>query len=329
MIKLSERQIIDLLISKFGKSDPNFGKDDLVYLHSQFSETLESIVLKSDMLVGSTDVPCAMKPLQIARKSIVSTVSDLVSKGVKPYALLLSLGLPPDVDDVFVKDLIDGFELATKEFDLRLLGGDTNQCNDLVIDCTIIGFTKKHTHLPKRYGANLGDVLVVSGYFGYPPVGLLLLNDNELVIENPEFKEIAINSVLNPVPKVKFGLYLSSFFSSSIDSSDGLSISLYELIDEKNNVDIIIENCPTTNDIVSFSIKNGYDYKKFVFFGGEEYEIVCSIPKNQFELFHKKCSEYNIPYVKIGYVVRGNGNVLFKEFDKYCYIEKKGYEHFK
>ena len=48
------------------------------------------------MLVESTDVPTGMEPWQIARKSIVSVISDLSAKGAKPYVSLISVGIPRD-----------------------------------------------------------------------------------------------------------------------------------------------------------------------------------------------------------------------------------------
>ena len=54
----------------------------------------KGIVIKSDMLVASTDVPPGMEAWQIARKSVVSCISDLAAKGVRPYGAVISLGIP-------------------------------------------------------------------------------------------------------------------------------------------------------------------------------------------------------------------------------------------
>ena len=54
----------------------------------------KGIVIKSDMLVASTDIPPGMEAWQVARKSVVSCISDLAAKGVRPYAAVISLGIP-------------------------------------------------------------------------------------------------------------------------------------------------------------------------------------------------------------------------------------------
>ena len=51
-------------------------------------------VLKTDMLVGKTDVPTEMSLFQAARKALVMNISDFASKGVQPTAALVALGLP-------------------------------------------------------------------------------------------------------------------------------------------------------------------------------------------------------------------------------------------
>src|SRR5665647_2557332 len=54
-------------------------------------------VLKTDMLVGKTDVPEEMTLFQAARKALVMNISDFASKGVQPTAALIALGLPEDL----------------------------------------------------------------------------------------------------------------------------------------------------------------------------------------------------------------------------------------
>src|SRR5262249_54333206 len=133
------------------------------------------IALKCDMLVASTDVPPGMSPAQVARKSVVSCVSDFASKGVKPVAAMISLGLPRDAEPNYIRGLAKGFAIASREFDVQIVGGDTNSTfGETVIDCSMVGIAKT---IPARRGARPGDVVAVSGYFGLPPAGLRILMD--------------------------------------------------------------------------------------------------------------------------------------------------------
>ncbi|MGH9923405.1 MAG: AIR synthase related protein, partial [Nitrososphaerales archaeon] len=95
------------------------------------------LAFKCDMLVRSTDAPKQMSLSQIARKSIVSSLSDLACKGVKPIATLVSLAIPRDLTEKDIAALTNGFKIAEREFNVNIIGGDTNEGKELVIDCSM------------------------------------------------------------------------------------------------------------------------------------------------------------------------------------------------
>jgi len=129
------------------------------------------LVLKVDMLVQHTDVPSGMTLRQAARKAVAMCVSDFAAKGVRPDSFMVSLGLVRGVTRAEVNELASGFRDAQREWGVRMVGGDTNEANELVIDCAMVGFAKK---IVRRGGATPGEVAVVTGPFGYPPAGLMI-----------------------------------------------------------------------------------------------------------------------------------------------------------
>src|SRR5579885_2992986 len=66
-------------------------------------------VVKADMLVQSTDVPPGMRLSQVARKSVVSCVSDFSCKGIKPRFAIVSLAIPRGFTRKMIGGLADGF----------------------------------------------------------------------------------------------------------------------------------------------------------------------------------------------------------------------------
>jgi len=270
------------------------------------------------MLVASTDVPHGMAPWQVARKSVVSCVSDLAAKGVQPHAAMISLGLPKNCTRPYVEGLANGFAGASKEFGVRMVGGDTNEASGLVIDCSMIGFASK---MPTRTGAKPGDVVVISGTFGLTPAGLeILMRDAK---GGGAFRKYAVESVLEPKPRQRFGIALAKFFSSSIDSSDGLAISLYELAGQ-SGVNIVIDIVPAADGVEKFAQENGLDAHELVFHGGEEYEIVATIPKSRLNRAISAAKKSGIALHIIGRVQRGPGDVFVGK----KLLENKGYVHF-
>src|SRR5690242_18932572 len=95
-IGLNEREIIVVLREQFEtKPRLRLGYEDDVASYP-FVKTKE-LVVKTDMLVGGTDVPPGMTVRQAARKAVVATVSDFAAKGGTPWILMIGLVLSPRV----------------------------------------------------------------------------------------------------------------------------------------------------------------------------------------------------------------------------------------
>lgn len=329
MSKLNEREIIDIFISKIGiKGDNERKDDDVSTLSLRNMKRMKSLVLKCDMLVESTDVPQGMHPWQIARKSISACVSDLSAKGIKPQVSLISVGIPKKYSKPEVDDLAKGFQIASKEFDVKIVGGDTNESKELVIDCSMIGFSENcEENLPGRNGAKPGDLVVVSGEFGYTSSGLKILTKNAKAYG--EFKMNAISSVMKPKPAQKFGLSLAKYFSASMDSSDGLGVSLYELA-RQSVVNILIDNIPSAKGVYQFARDNHLDCKRLIFCGGEEYEIVGTIAPSRLKKAKSTVRRSKLNLFIIGKVVKGEGKVFLADMKtgKRVQLEEMGYIHF-
>src|SRR5690349_18706886 len=93
MHSLTEREIIHIFADRSNHQQhfPLGFKDDVSAIPLSRKTW---IIVKTDMLVASTDVPPGMTVQEVARKAVVATVSDFAAKGVKPRALMVSLGLP-------------------------------------------------------------------------------------------------------------------------------------------------------------------------------------------------------------------------------------------
>ena len=232
-------------------------------------------MLKVDMLVEHTDVPPGMTYRQAARKSVAMCVSDFAAKGSRPDSFVISLGLRRGVTQEQVDELADGFRDAEREWKARLVGGDTNESEELVIDCAMVGFAER---LVPRDGASPGDVLVVSGRFGYPPAGLRLLAKS--AVAKPKFAEAATRSVLRPTPSLAVGCALAPYLTSGMDSSDGLARSIHILAKE-SRVGFELSSLPMADGVWEFAAANGLDAEALVLEGGEEYVVVGTVKNSE------------------------------------------------
>jgi thiamine-monophosphate kinase len=316
MTKLNERQIIRIFQKKLGKR--KFVAEDVEVFN--FGKT--NCIVNVDTLVESTDIPPRTKISDAARKSIVACVSDFAAKGIKPLFGTISVTIPRDYSKSKILELSKGIGKAGKEFGIEILGGDTNEGKELVIHVTLIGFSDK---IVRRKGASVQDVVFVTGPFGYSAAGLKILLAKKK--SNKNFAKKAKLATLRPKSKLKFGLKAKNYFSSSMDSSDGLSTTLNQL-SRQSKKRFVISKIPSNLDLFEFAKLNKLNAYDLIFNGGEEYEIVftCS-PKNRIKITNL-ARKLRVPLKEIGYVTKGSG-VVFLQNDKTVRIKDSGWQHFR
>lgn len=315
MKKLDETEIIKIFQEGFGKK--KFESEDVEI----FNLGKNKIVSKTDTLVESTDIPSKMKLSDAARKSIVACVSDFAAKGVKPKYGMISINLPKSISRPKINKIVSGFKKACKEFDISIMGGDTNGGKEIVFNVCLFGITDR---IVTRKDSKKGDLIFVTGPFGYTSAGLNIL----LGIKkgNETFVKKAINSVINPKPKLDFGVKNKKYFSSSMDSSDGLSTTLNEMSKQSKNK-FIINRIPFLKDLEEYTKSYKLDLNSLVFNGGEEYEFVFTIPQKYKKIVEKNARSAKTKIIEIGHVTSGEG-VYVEKNKTLTRLKDKGWKHF-
>ncbi len=323
---LGEHEIIKLITGRLAVM-PNmpvgFGDDEsVVPLGSNMLA-----VLKTDMLVGRTDIPRGMSLWQAARKAIVMNVSDFASKGVQPSAALVSLALPRELaKKESVLELAEGLNAGAQEYGCYVVGGDTNEAADLILSISLFGLAKKDS-LMLRNGACVGDILAVTGTFGKTAAGLKVLLDNYATSDI--MQNMFVDSVFNPKARLKEGLALANCHkcvSASMDSSDGLAWSLHEL-SKQNDMGFTITNLPVSDEIKDFASQNGLDSANLALYGGEEYELVLTIKPSMWNKAKAAVDTVGGNLIPIGKATEQKDIILCLKDQKRT-ITPRGYEHF-
>jgi thiamine-monophosphate kinase len=284
------------------------------------------VVLKTDMLVDKTDVPKGMSLWQAARKAIVMNISDFAAKGVKPIAMLVSLGLPKNLTEKDIEEIGEGLNAGAREYGAYVIGGDTGESSDLVVAISLFGMAKKNKLMLRR-GAESGDIVAVTGVFGKTSAGLKILVEN---LETPEeIKKALVEAVLMPHARLKEGLALceTKAVSAAIDSSDGLAWSLHEIA-RASEVGISIESLPIARETERFAVVNKLDPAALVLHGGEEYELVLTVKPKLWRKAEKAVEKTGGKLLRIGKVTTEK-SVLLETTGKRILILREGYEHFK
>ncbi len=321
--KLGERKIIEIfmaLLQRMPEMPIPFG-DDVSAI--QLGEG-RLAVIKCDMLVAKTDVPRGMSYWQAARKAVVSTVSDFAAKGIQPLGLLASLGLPHYFKRKDIVQIGLGLNAGAREYGTYVLGGDTNEAEDLIIDCVGFGMGYK-ARIMKRSGAKPGDWVATTGSFGKTAAGLKVIGEGLRV--PPEIKRELVEAVYMPKACLKEGLALAETraVTSCIDSSDGLAWSLYELA-KMSRVGFEITDIPVADSAKRLAESRGLDSDGLAFYGGEEYNLIFTFKPREIARMREAT---NGAFFKIGRVTSRRGRIELKTKGRVESIEPRGWEHFK
>ena len=322
---LGERKIIEIIQSHLDilpKMPIPFGDDISAYDIGNNN----LVVLKTDMLVDKTDVPPKMNLWQASRKAVIMNVSDFAAKGVKPLAILVSLGLPRTLIDKDIGEIGRGLNAGAREYGAYIIGGDTNEASDLVISLSLFGMAKKD-EVMVRSGAKPGDLVAVTGSFGKTAAGLKILLDD---FKTPDaIRKILVESVLMPHARLKEGLALNQTkaVTAAIDSSDGLAWSLHEIA-KASNVGFLIDKLPTAEEVEKFAEINKLDPLELTLYGGEEYELVLTIKPELWKEAEKAVKKAGGKLLPIGKVT-AEKKIFLKIDGKKQVIEPRGWEHFK
>jgi thiamine-monophosphate kinase len=314
-----EQEIIDTITAAAGRVPRGYAKigDDVAAAPAG----TRKLVMKVDMLVEHTDVPKGMTYRQAARKAVAMCVSDFASKGVKPDSFMVSLGVAKGVTKERVDQLALGFRDARREWGVHLVGGDTNEAHELIIDCAMIGFARR---LVLRSGATPGDVLVVTGPFGYPPAGMKILTSGAKA--EAKFAAIARMSVLRPSPSLGVGLAIAPYLTSAMDSSDGLARSLHTLANQ-SGVGFEVTTLPAGEGVAKFAKENRLKVRELVLEGGEEYVVVGTVGGANLEKAEKAARAAGGQLLEIGKATPRRGEVVLVSRGTKTPIRDEGWTH--
>ncbi|MHA2173654.1 MAG: thiamine-phosphate kinase [Candidatus Hodarchaeales archaeon] len=307
---IRETELIQLL-QGYITSSSHMGSNEDAYL---IKDELPFLLVNIDSMQRDSDFLPHQTWDQIGGKLVTMTFSDLVAKGATPEYFLTSLILEENMNEEELKHLVESISKTTNKYGAEYIGGDLGTAKETVLSGIGTGSIFEGKILTRR-GAQAEDLVCVTGHFGLPSIGFnhLLEINSEIIPKIPsELIEEALLAVYEPKLRMKEGFLLSSkeLASSSIDSSDGLAASL-NWLSKESNTKIIIDTLPIDPRLLN--VVTTIDNRKTVtFFGGEEFEIVFTVPPSKLDRTHNLFEKENRKFMVIGHCEKGSG-VYFKQ----------------
>ena len=305
---------------------PNQTSDDCAFVNTNRKDLL----INTDLMVENTHFNQEIiSPRDIGWKAVASNYSDLISSGcIEFIGINIGLVLPTNTEWEWVQELYEGFSEALNQFGGSILGGDCSRGENKMISINAIGLQSKLKL--RRNACKPGEVLVTTGMHGLSKLGLLI-KSNKICKEDLNLDEKLINQSIKafcrPTPKnyiLKTMLSSSELFINKeigcTDSSDGFYQAILDLSQESKCKAVIdYDKIPKIYDW-----PNGNMWDQFYFFGGEDYELLISLPND----LANKLIKLENGITKIGYFTKGNPNIEIKNYPNKNNLVNTAYSHF-
>ena len=315
------------LINRLGKFLPkNQTSDDCALIKTKN----DNLLINSDSMVENVHFnDFTICPQDLGWKAVVSNISDLLSSGSKKtIGITISLILPAKTEWVWVEGLYKGISKALKEYGGIILGGDCSKGNQKTISIAAFGI-QGELEL-RRNACKPGDIILTTGIHGLSKLGFMIKNkvtfDNSVSLnkrlENKSIERFCRPKVypnfLNKLLKTRSNKTIRRI--GCTDSSDGLFQALQDLaIASKCKAIMNYEKIPKDKDW-----PKGDEWDEYYFFGGEDYELVFSLPKK----WAKNLSKLDKNIIEIGYFAKGKPSIEFKDNNKNKLLKNQSFKHF-
>ena len=260
----------------------------------------ERTVVSTDMLIEGVHFDLAYCPLKhLGYKAVVVNVSDLCAMNATPRQIVISLGLSNRFSLDAVEELYEGIFLACENYGVDLVGGDTcSSPSGLVINITAIG-SAAADKIVYRNGAKVNDLICVTGDVGGAYMGLQLLSrEKRIFLENPTAQpdlsgyDYLLERQLKPEARMDIINKFKTWYiqpSSLIDVSDGLASELLHICRASDvGCQIYEEKIPIDHLTRELGLELGLDPTVAALNGGEDYELLFTIPLTEFEKINER-----------------------------------------
>jgi thiamine-monophosphate kinase len=255
----------------------------------------KKMLVSTDLLLEGIHFDLAYTPLKhLGYKAVQVNLSDIYAMNGMASQITVSLGLSSKFPIEAVEELYSGILLACDKYKIDLVGGDTSASKQgLVISVTSIGYAEE-ADICYRNTANEGDLICVSGDLGAAYLGLQLLEREKLIyLENPQIqpdlegKDYIIERQLKPEARrdiIEILKELDIKPTAMIDVSDGLSSEVIHICTQsEKGCNIYEDKLPIDPMTYETAREFNLDPTVCALSGGEDYELLFTIPQSDFE----------------------------------------------
>jgi len=245
--------------------------------------------------------------------------------GGTPRCFLLSLALPETHTGSWLDLFLGGLRRASRKFQCALAGGDTTRRSKILINVTVVGEVRAGRAV-RRSGARPDDILYVSGRLGEAELGLRLVRRSKGAASK---KFSLARKHLYPEPRLALAQWLleKDLATAMMDLSDGLSSDLPRLC-AASSVGARLEKAKIPQARVPLvARKRGENLLPFALHGGDDYELLFSVPPRKARLLPKTFQ--GVALTAIGRITRNQELIVLDENHHASQLVPLGWDSFR
>jgi thiamine-monophosphate kinase len=291
-------------------------------------------ILTADMLVEGVHFERHINSAHdLGYKALAVNVSDVAAMGGSPRFVLVSLGLPKDVDAGWVVELYGGLRDGASEYAVSVVGGDTSKADRVVVSVALTGEVARGRAVT-RSGARPGDRVVVTGALGAAAGGLRLAQappEEVGAAVVSEWGRSLVSAHVRPVARVGEGQTLAQAGATAmIDVSDGLALDLGRVCRESGvGAAVMIARVPVALGLRELAKVMPVEPLELALGGGEDYELLATLPAGSVSGAAAILAErFGTQLTDIGEIREGAAVVTVEEGGTERPMEPRGWDHF-
>jgi len=252
-------------------------------------------VITTDMLLEGVHFDLMYTPLKhLGYKSVVVNLSDIYAMNATPTQITISIAVSNRFSVEALEEFYEGVYAACERYQVDLIGGDTSTSRSgFVISVTALGEVNPDQFV-QRSTAQKGDLVCVSGDLGGAFLGLTLLErERQIYLENPkiqpdlENEQYIVGRLLKPEARKDIIAFLAENEirpTAMMDISDGLSSEILHICKQSSLGCVLYEEkIPIHEDSRMAAFKFGLDPTACALSGGEDYELLFTIPQSEYD----------------------------------------------
>lgn len=322
----------DALIARYFKpiaTDPGAFAldDDAAVLKAKGAD----VVVTTDAIVEGVHFLPGDPPETIARKALRVNLSDLAAKGAQPAGFVLTLALR-SAEDGWLKPFAAALGEDARTYACPLLGGDTvSTPGPLTVSVTAFGRVPADRMVHRR-GAQPGDRVVVTGTIGDAVLGLDILKGGAVATAlagDEAARQMLIGRYRVPQPRNALANAVLAHASAAMDVSDGLAGDLTKLCAASGvSAAIHVPGIPLSRPAAALIASRTVGIDTLIT-GGDDYEILCTVPEADFEAFAEDARKAGVAISPIGAVIAGSAAPSFlDERGRELALKRRAWSHF-